>query len=397
MSCFTCKLSFICERLNQCYYVIIENIFLLVRLQWKSFTKVNRCFAFVHRGDVKMNGQQIIPDTKKLEVTMPPLTAWQWQACALSILWGRECTHNWIFSNYIMPSCTVDDWSDGEKLYVDYIPHPFWDNCPWLKCRILDRKWIKDKWGSTRDFVLECVSDGYYIFTLADQKEIRDVPYQYLHELFLFGYNQTEDKAYIADFINQKFRFSEVDFSVACRAIDGVSESEDYWDDFRGGIFLLKFVDNIGYDFHCDIVKQSLFLYLNPQYFLSPKDLKSTRYMNNKIHYGKDVYNCFIEHIRKSEAEHFSWDQRAFHNLYDHKALMSKRIEYMMKKGYLDEEDFVARSKWIELQAQTLCNLGIKMNMKNSWDADKCIHMIDRLKEMQSVEEDLYTEILQSI
>lgn len=334
----------------------------------------------------------------KLQVEVPPLTAWQWQASVLSILWGHQQTHNWIYSNYILPSCTGDDWSEGKRLFVDFIPHPFFDNCPWLKCRIIDRSWIKEKWGNTRDFLCECIKEGYYIFTLADQKDIRGLQNRYFHELFIFGYDLESNHTYIADFINEKFRFAKADLDVTCKAIESVSEADDYWDDFRGGVYLFKLVDNMGYDFHPDIVKQSLFLFLNPQFILSPKDLKSTRYKVNKIYYGVDVYDCFIKHIEKSMQLRIRWDQRAFHNLYDHKVLMSKRILFMMKNEYIsNSKEYINVSEWIERRVQALCNLCIKMNLTGSWEEQKCKHMIDSLNATRKAEVDLYKSIISEL
>lgn len=50
-----------------------------------------------------------------LPVSIPPITAWQWQANPLAVLWNRKNTWSWIFCNYILLKSNIDDWSEGKK------------------------------------------------------------------------------------------------------------------------------------------------------------------------------------------------------------------------------------------------------------------------------------------
>ena len=44
-------------------------------------------------------------DMKKLPVTYPMITSWQWHATLFSILSDDENAKKWIFSNYIQLRC----------------------------------------------------------------------------------------------------------------------------------------------------------------------------------------------------------------------------------------------------------------------------------------------------
>lgn len=333
-------------------------------------------------------------DKKKLMMTYPPLTAWQWQANILSILWGRQDTYDWLFSNYIIPICSIDDWSKGEKLFLDYIPHPFFDNCPWISCRVIDREMIRKGWKNTRDFIIDNINKNTYVFTLVNIGRIVNDNRKYLHEICIFGYNQNQNIVNIADFFDNKYAYKEFNFDTVCQAIDDITPDEDYWDEYRGGIYLLKYIDNIGYEFIPQFVKNCFLLYISPQHMFSIIDMQSSRHKDNKISYGIDVCDKLVNQIERTIEKHFIWDQRAFHNYFDHKVMMVKRIEYMHERNFLKNklisiEEFV----WIRNESAKLYNLCLKMNIKKVWDRDIANRMINTLHKIKEKEMKLYEEV----
>lgn len=328
---------------------------------------------------MKEKNQRII-----LPVSTPPITAWQWQANPLAVLWGKENTKDWIFCNYILLKSNIDDWSKGEKLYLDFIPHPFFSNCPWLKYRILDRESMK-KWGGIQDFLIDCLKNDYYIFTLADQSFFLNINHKRLHETFIYGIDGNKGVGFIADFINGKYSFKQVDLKMLCKGIEKVSNHEDYWDD-RGGIYLIKYIENIGYSYHPKSIKQSIYSYLHPEHLYSYIDSQTTRFIDNPIHYGIDVYNQLIDHILFVSHYHHIPDKRTFHNFLDHKHLMVLRVNWLLEEKHIKiPKDILIGLKKLEDQADLLCNWAIKLNLLNKVDcaeiSNKMINILMRMKE----------------
>ena len=254
------------------------------------------------------------------------------------------------------------------------------------------------RWGSVREFVIDCLKKNYYIFTLVDQSYFLNVKYRRLHEIFVYGVDLEKNVAFVADFLKGKYSFLQVDFDLLCKGIRAVKEQEDYWDD-RGGIYLIKYIENIGYDYHPRFMKEAIYSYLHPDHVYSYIDGQTTRFKNNPIHYGIDVYDQLIEHIYSICTHHYMWDKRAFHNLFDHKKLMVLRVNWLIDEEYIKiSEDLAQKFQEIEKQAEVLCNWSIKLNLQGAKGYGRIPEkMISILKQMKEREKILYEALVDAI
>ena len=85
-------------------------------------------------------------DMKKLPVTYPMITSWQWHATLFSILSDDENAKKWIFSNYIQLRCynIQEIFTGDDMLLADMMPgSSALKQCPYLMlprqtpCRLL--------------------------------------------------------------------------------------------------------------------------------------------------------------------------------------------------------------------------------------------------------------------
>jgi hypothetical protein len=285
-------------------------------------------------------------DKKKLPVTQPMITSWQWHATLFSILSDDENAKKWIFSNYIQLRCynIQEIFTGDDMLLADMMPgSSSLKQCPYLIFSLLTKDQIESYCGNIIDFIIKTIDIGGYVYGVFDEAKIlcdADVDYKFPHELFIYGYNRDEEKFYVGDFtFKDHYSHNTVSFSDLERGYEVITASDDhvFKDDYKGGrglYVVMKNTDHICYDFDIELVKQTLKEYLNSE---DTKD--HFRMLRNRFDdtvFGIKVYDKVLSQIDKQlHAEEPDFDIRALHVMYDHKVLMYERIKYMMNNGYL--------------------------------------------------------------
>ena len=87
-------------------------------------------------------------DMKKLPVTYPMITSWQWHATLFSILSDDENAKKWIFSNYIQLRCynIQEIFTGDDMLLADMMPgSSALKQCPYLMFSLLTKEQIQKK------------------------------------------------------------------------------------------------------------------------------------------------------------------------------------------------------------------------------------------------------------
>ena len=285
-------------------------------------------------------------DKKRLPVTYPLITSWQWHATLFSILSDDENAKKWIFSNYIQLRCydIQEIFTGDQMLLADMMPgSSSLKLCPYLVFSLLTKEQIASYCGNIIDFIIKTIDLGGYVYGVFDEAKIlcdAEVDYKFPHELFIYGYNRDNEYFYTGDFtFRDRYSHNTVSFKDIERGYEVISASEDHMfkDDYKGvrGLYvIIKNTESPVYELDLELIKTTLREYLNSE---DTKD--HFRMMRNRFDdtvFGIKVYDKVLSQIDKQiHAEEPDFDIRALHVMYDHKVLMLERLKYMMSHGAL--------------------------------------------------------------
>lgn len=285
-------------------------------------------------------------DKKRLPVTKPLITSWQWHATLFSILSDDENAKKWIFSNYVQLRCynIQEIFTGDEMLLTDMMPgSSSLKQCPYLVFSALTKQQIESYCGSVIDFIIKTIDLGGYVYGVFDEAKIlcdAEVDYKFPHELFIYGYNREKEYFYVGDFtFKDHYSHNTVSFEDIERGYEVITASEDhvFKDDYKGGrglYVIMKNTEKVTYNLDIEYIKDSLREYLNSQD--SKKHFRMMRNTFDDTTYGIKVYDKALKQIdRQLHLEEPDFDIRALHVMYDHKVLMYERIKYLMNNGYL--------------------------------------------------------------
>lgn len=312
---------------------------------------------------------------KKLPVTYPMITSWQWHATLFSILSDDDNAKKWLFSNYIQLRCynITEIFTGDDMLLADMMPgSSSLKQCPYLITSAMTREMIESYCGDVIDFIIKTIDLNGYIYGVFDEAKILadvEVDYKFPHELFIYGYDMDQEIFYVGDFtFKDHYSFNTVSFADIKRGYEEITASEDhvFKDDFRGhrGLYvILKNTDTVCYDVDTKLIRDTLSEYLNS---LDTKDhFRMMRNRFNDTTFGVNVYDRVLERIeRQMESDEPDFDIRALHLMYDHKVLMLERIKYLMANGYLDyDEALIQNYELVVKNMITARNLLIKISI----------------------------------
>lgn len=320
-------------------------------------------------------------DIKKLPVTYPMITSWQWHATLFSILSDDENAKKWIFSNYIQLRCynIQEIFTGDDMLLADMMPgSSSIKQCPYLMYSMLTKEQIESYCGNIIDFIIKTIDLGGYVYGVFDEAKIlcdADVDYKFPHELFIYGYDRENEKFYVGDFTFQDhYSYNEVSFEDIERGYEVITAQDDhiFKDDYKGGrgIFvIMKNTDNVTYDLDVEHIKITLKEYLNSE---DTKD--HFRMLRNRFDdtvFGIKVYDKVLAQIDKQlHSDDPDFDIRALHVMYDHKVLMYERIKYLMNNGVLKfNQDILDEYETVVTNMLTARNLLVRISITNEIEA----------------------------
>lgn len=314
-------------------------------------------------------------DIKKLPVTYPTITSWQWHATLFSILSNDENAKKWIFSNYIQLRCynIQEIFTGDDMLLMDMMPgSSSLKQCPYLVYSLLTKEQIESYCGNIIDFVIKTIDLEGYVYGVFDEAKIlcdAEVDYKFPHELFIYGYNKEEEVFYVGDFTFQDhYSYNTVSFADLERGYEVISASEDHMfkDDYKGkrGLYvIIKNTEHVSYELDINLVKETLKEYLNSE------DTKNHfRMMRNRFDdtvFGIKIYDKVLKQIDKQlHNEEPDFDIRALHVMYDHKILMYERIKYLMSNGYLKfDQNILDEYETVVVNMLTARNLLVRISI----------------------------------
>lgn len=343
-----------------------------------------------------------------LPVVYPTVTSWTWHADLLSIVEGLPEAQDWIYSNYIQVQCRPDVAGE-EKLFFEFFPfYRSFQDCPVLHTQYIDRKFVMDKWRDIEEFLIYCIENNYYIYAICNERYMLYLDRDFYHELFVYGYDCEERVFYCADFTfsqSGKYSFKKVPFELVCRGFVDVTEDTDYLLRWEGGILLTKIrlQKENKYNLDLNYIKRNFQEYLEGVNSFTHFGL----FYNQKVMsqgargepfayhtFGINVYNTLSGYLN-GVSDPQKIDLRPFHNMYEHKKLMKKRIDYFAANGVIGID---RRNKiyWeMERKSLILCNMVIKYKIKGNKEMQS--QLINSLYAIKDMEERAMTFLVKQI
>ncbi|MFE4572502.1 hypothetical protein [Paenibacillus chitinolyticus] len=285
----------------------------------------------------------------QLPLSNPPLKGFLRWGYTLSITSGHAVTIPWFYSNFIQLSCTKKFLEDGRQCYVDFFrgqPNELNFNNPFLLTCNVNYTFLEnlalDDWPK---FFADQIRNGYYCIVFLDESKLSPAAcYQqepFPHHLFLYGFNLEERVFYASMFDHTGvYRNLEISFEEFLDAVNSMKKLLKEGQTSDHHTYFYKYEPEFHYPFDKVAVIDQLRDYLNGETRL------------NRINYNPDeneafgirVYDylqMYYDAVEQNDPRlGMRNDVRHLHLLWEHKKMMSDRIEYLVNEGIIpyDEE-----------------------------------------------------------
>ena len=251
----------------------------------------------------------------KCRVALPYITSYPEIATVLSII-DTKTSFPWL-ANWFLQIEAYRHQDGG--LLLDYcIPDPF-TSCPWILYEKISRAFIKSKWDSVTDFMIDAVNNGQVASFVVDTSRIglyRNSHGYAGHTIMLYGYDTEKQLFSVGDNFavsNKAFRFDVCSFAELESAYTGVTGFGDRTD-WVHGVRLLSpktlFDHGHGKFSHTYnwVFSKELFVALAEDFLYSRN---STRWFSNprltysegEYYYGLDCISYVIDVLRALRGE----------------------------------------------------------------------------------------------
>lgn len=331
---------------------------------------------------------------KILKVKFPTITSWNWQAALFSVIEISDKSYPWIYNNYIQIHCNPVG-PNKNQIYLDfcYCSGNALLSCPFLHTQHYNRD-IFNSFASVKEFIVFSIDSGYCIYLyIKESRFIRNLGLNpFYHELFIYGYDLENNIFYVSDFtFTGTYSRQTVPMDKVCSGILDIDKKHDYLLENAGGVLLLKYQD-------CKYEFDKLSVYqLFGDYLYGRNSFEHIRYKtHDEIVFGLNSYPMITKHIHHCSELHIDQDVRLFHNLFDHKVLMVKRLNYYMKIGLLDINPYYLENA---INIKDWCNhlwlIALKDNLRGKFSSTEIL--CDLVQHIENTEYQLYTVIFKEL
>lgn len=299
---------------------------------------------------------------KKLKIEQPISNCYQFMAFPLAIQECNPMAYEWIYSNFIQ---TCFDLS-YHKTPVPYYFYIFdYTISPFLDVQKLNRDTLANNNLNILDFIVNTVDNGQYIYLNLDEfyipKRNAYKDKHFSHDCLIYGYDMGKREIYLYGFdISNQLNMTEIsfdDFVLAYENIELIEKELTY-------INLYKLRKGCKYKLNLDIIIEQL-----KEYFEGRNSSNRFSMLRETWEraYGIDFYTHINDYILSCESEKIKMDIRIFHFLYEHKYIMKRRIEYLLKTSTITECNLLNFWNEITEEALIIRNKAIKSNLLNEY------------------------------
>ncbi|MBP1999954.1 hypothetical protein J2Z69_000973 [Paenibacillus shirakamiensis] len=300
----------------------------------------------------------------QLPVLNPPLKGFLRWAYTLSITSVHGETIPWYYSNFIQLSCTKKFLEDGSQYYIDFFrgkPNELNFNNPFLlTCSInytIMNHLVLDEWPK---FFANQIRSGYYCVVFLDESKLSTAAcYQkepFPHHLFLYGFDWDESFFHASMFdhtgVYRNLQIPFQEFQDAVRSMRDLLDENLTADHHT---YLYKYEMHSPYPFDKKATIDQLRDYLNEETHLNRINYN----FDDEEVFGLKVYDylqMYFDAVKNKDSRlGVRNDMRHLHVLWEHKRVMSERIEYLVGEGIIPyDEELVEGCKNITTRARKL-------------------------------------------
>ncbi|MBQ8496246.1 MAG: hypothetical protein IJ489_02175 [Clostridia bacterium] len=281
-----------------------------------------------------------------LSVIDPIITHTPPIANLFSILGTNPNTESWIMNNFVNIYIHENEIFDNF-----YDRNTFFYGCPWIQVVQIRREIVLRICDRIIDYVKALIDEGFYVYVAGNTECIPAYPNDSYgaHNFMVYGYDDENKEFYFSDFfLNSKYARGKCSYSELEEALK-TSNMNRY---FVNLIYGLKLKD-IEYKFEIDLLSEKLTDYLNStNLFCKFKTRKDEEFYSNKggntynyfsyaemkslYFFGLSYYDKLTEMVQKKSKKL----KRPLDLLYEHKFLMSRRINFLYQNKYIIESEY---------------------------------------------------------
>ncbi len=341
----------------------------------------------------------------KCRVSLPYITSYPEIATVLSII-DTKTSFPWL-ANWFLQIEAYRHQDGG--LLLDYcIPDPF-TSCPWILYEKISRAFIKSKWDSVTDFMIDAVNNGQVASFVVDTSRIGlyQNSHGYAgHTIMLYGYDAEKQLFSVGDNFavsNKAFRFDVCSFAElesAYADVTGFGSRTDW----VHGVRLLspktqfdhghgKFSHTYNWAFSKELFAALAGDFLHSRnstrWFSNPR----LTYSEGEYYYGLDCISYVIDVLRSLRGEPI--DIRGIFLLAEYAGLMEMRVSYLLENGMLPEGGLREKAEKIHEDMRRILMLSLKYNFTEKQSIlDSVLFRLERFREaLQSLMEELLAGI----
>lgn len=307
-----------------------------------------------------------------LAVANPYITHTPVIANMLSILQTNPNTESWIANHFVNIFINRDGIFDNF-----YDRNMFFYGCPWLQVNQIRREVVLRICHRITDYVKALLAEGFYVYAVGNTEYIPAYHNKryWAHNLLIYGYDDELQLFYISDFfVNGRYERATCSYDELEMALQ-TSNMNRHFVNLIYGIKLKE----IEYVFELDWLNEMLKEHLNSEnlfckyrtrqdeeYYSNKEGNKYYHFafseMKTKYYFGISYYDKISEMILDNSPKLM----RPLDLIYEHKLMMSNRVEFLHQNGYLAGEDYILLSKECKRlidKTLVLRNLWIKYRM----------------------------------
>lgn len=323
---------------------------------------------------------------KILNIEKEPIVTYQ---SILADLFSTVSLHNyfkpWLCSNFNQIVYIRDNRErefHGMGFFYEHQPKEYqhmYFNIPLLETNKLTVNSIDQ---NIIDFIINKINKDYYIRLPINMKEVKQVNRDYMHMVFVYGYDEEKKEVYTANFHNAQ-RYTRYIYSFE-EILQGFEKRHNKTEQYLEDIIFYKNKE-FEYPFFIDKTKMELAAYLNSEDIYN-KYKYSVRWKGCPIFFGEEYINQLIFDI-KEEKE----DYRALYVLYDFMRVFNAKIEILFEFRFLNEsdtkilktfaEECMRKARGIVLKWFYYREKSIKLNFDNN--EKKKLYMVNSLSELK--------------
>ena len=338
-----------------------------------------------------MNDTILISNNNVKKIKLPiyhpsPVIVYLGYAQYLSIILSNNNNFNWYISNFIHYYVHL---KEKEHIFDFYFPNVVeWQNSLPLRVYKLQDKLIGINRINIIEDIIQWINNGYYIRLEINEKNITgtQITVDLIHPIFIYGYdleNRTFlsinfDEEYTYDLMNISFaEIEEAFYSKTTSSLISNTYYTNVTEDANEYLIILYKLRNSHYSFDIKKFVIDIELYMNGTNVstLYPCLRKPA---DECSFWGINIYKGINEYLKSHKGK---IDYRIFHGLWEHKKIMTTRLNYLEEKGFLKSEAKISKKfSAIKTMSDNLRILILKYHFTRKRDLiDRSISLTDEI------------------